>query len=103
MGTPTPRAAGFKQQLLEFIIGLPFLFTKIASQTEQSNFTNPNRNLFFFLLREGVQKQGGWTDPKNSNGPSLQLTTGYSWTAGPGQEKQTKEEAKKQSRVQFKN
>ena len=66
----------------------------MASQTEQFNFTNPNRNLFFFLLREGVQNMEDGRTPKNSNGPSLQLTTGYSWTAGPGQEKQTKEEAK---------
>ena len=48
----------------------------------------------FFLLREGVQNMEDGRTPKNSNGPSLQLTTGYSWTAGPGQEKQTKEEAK---------
>ena len=66
----------------------------MASQTEQFNFTNPNRNFFLFLLREGVQNMEDGRTPKNSNGPSLQLTTGYSWTAGPGQEKQTKEEAK---------
>ena len=40
--------------------------------------------------------EDGWT-PNNSNGPSLNQTAGYLWTAGPGQEIQQKEDAKKQS------
>ena len=44
----------------------------------------------------------GWT-PENADGPSLHQTTGYLWTALPGQEILKKEDAKNNHEQSTKN